>query len=132
MALSGERKALSRHGPRTPQAAFGDFGGQARRQSHVGSGTAGSNPSTFQQGGFRWRSKVTALDVVVPERQVRCAKQVTSAPRMKLVITSLSDRGVHEDVATKRGPTQSYKIDGNVELVIGGPSGEVTIQATLD
>ena len=39
---------------------------------------------------------------------------------------------VCEDTVTKNGPTQSYEMDGNIELIIAGPSGEVTIEATLN
>jgi len=59
-------------------------------------------------------------------------KRLSGLKRVKLVVKSVSDMGVHEDVVTKRGPTRNDKIVGELELVIGDASGQVTIQATFN
>jgi len=59
-------------------------------------------------------------------------KNISGLRRAKLVVKSVTNGDVHDDIVSKGGPLREDKIKGELELVIGDAPSQVTIQATLD
>jgi hypothetical protein len=59
-------------------------------------------------------------------------KQISGLKRVKLVVKSVIPGEVRDDATFSGGKVRSDKVSGDLELVIGNPSGEVTIRAKYD